>query len=68
MRRIASNIVYTCDGKISLGYVQIEGDRVVYYGQLTEEMPQTEWLQGEISLVKEGKKLRAYYADKLLKE
>lgn len=68
MRRIASNIVHTCDGKISLGYVQIEGDRVVYYGQLTEEMPQTEWLQGEISLAKEGKKLRAYYGDKLLKE
>ena len=53
-RRVASSRVYLDDNLLGLYVVETKGKLVEGYYALTEELPFTEWLQGEIFLQTEA--------------
>ena len=66
-RRIACNELILPEGQSkTLCVITLEQGYVVRMHPLEREEPQTEWLQGTITLKKQNDGLRAYYKGKLL--
>ena len=68
MRRCGAHTILLPDGSVlQQAVVEIEDDRVVNYYEFRDELPMTEWLGGEISVVrdKEGI-LRAIWQEQLI--
>lgn len=65
-RRIASHMIRFPDGSCqNLMVMEIESGKLTRYYPLTEEWPNTEWLPGEVCLMKDDEgRLCAYYEGK----
>ena len=71
MRRIAVNAVICEKERMEPAVIEIVGDRVERFFQLTEELSMTEWIGGEVIIQgRQGKQgeLRAYKDGQLLAE
>ena len=68
MRRIAVNAVICEKERIEPAVIEIVGDKVERFFQLTEELSMTEWIGGEVVLQGNKDSLRAYKDGKLLAE
>ena len=68
LRKIASNqIVLENEKLLTLSVVEIYNGVVQRYYPLTQEMPNTEWLVGQVCLKREDDgTLRAYYKNKVI--
>lgn len=54
MRRCGAHTILLPDGSVlQQAVVEIEDDRVVNYYEFRDELPMTEWLGGEISVVRD---------------
>ena len=68
MRRIAVNAVICEKERIEPAVIEIVGDRVERFFQLTEELAMTEWIGGEVVVQGRQGELRAYKDGQLLAE
>lgn len=68
MRRIAVNAVICEKERIEPAVIEIVGDRVERFFQLTEELSMTEWIGGEVIIHGKQGELRAYKDGQLLAE
>lgn len=68
MRRIAVNAVICEKERIEPAVIEIVGDRVERFSQLTEELSMTEWIGGEVIIQGKQGELRAYKDGLLLAE
>lgn len=68
MRRIAVNAVICETERIEPAVIEIVGDRVERFFQLTEELSMTEWIGGEVVVQGRQGELRAYKDGQLLAE
>lgn len=67
LRRVASNEVIYNQQSFPQCVVEIRGEHVVRYWHFENELPKTEWLGGEIKLVKQSDGcLQAFYHNRLL--
>lgn len=68
MRRCGAHTILLPDGSVlQQAVVEIEDDRVVNYYEFRDELPMTEWLGGEISVVRdEDGILRAIWQEQLI--
>ncbi len=68
LRRIASHQVLMPDGQLlRQAVVEMKDGVVVRCFPLVEELPQTEWLSGEVTIRKDTEGfLRAYYENKMI--
>ena len=68
MRRIAVNTAIYNNKYIEPAVIEIVGDRVERFFQLTEELSMTEWIGGEVIIQGKQGELRAYKDGQLLAE
>ena len=68
MRRIAVNTAIYNNKCIEPAVIEIVGDRVERFFQLTEELSMTEWIGGEVIIQGKQGELRAYKDGQLLAE
>ena len=68
MRRIAVNTAIYNNKYIEPAVIEIVGDRVERFFQLTEELSMTEWIGGEVIIQGRQGGLRAYKDGQLLAE
>ncbi len=68
MRRIAVNAVICEKERIEPAVIEIVGDRVERFSQLTEELSMTEWIGDEVIIQGKQGELRAYKDGQLLAE
>lgn len=67
IRKVAGHEVHMPDGSIlQLGVVELVDGMVRKTYLLTEELAQTEWIGGTITIRQEGENLRAYKNDKTI--
>lgn len=68
LRRCGAHVVLLPDGtQLRQAVVEIEEDRVVNYYEFRDELPMTEWLGGEISVMRDEEGiLRAVWKEKCL--
>lgn len=68
MRRCGAHTILLPDGSVlQQAVVEIEDDRVVNYYEFRDELPMTEWLGGEISVVRDEEGiLRAIWQEKFI--
>ena len=68
MRRCGAHTILLPDGSVlQQAVVEIEDDRVVNYYEFRDELPMTEWLGGEISVVRDDEGiLRAIWQEQLI--
>lgn len=68
MRRCGAHTILLPDGSVlQQAVVEIEDDRVVNYYEFRDELPMTEWLGGEISVVRDEEGiLRAIWQEQLI--
>lgn len=68
MKRLAVNTIICGNQRIEPAVIELVGETVVRYFALTEELPATEWIGGEVVLQGNKGNLRAYKNGKLLTE
>lgn len=69
MRRVGVHEVRLPDRVLHQAVVEIEGERVVNYYEFREELPMTEWLGGQIDVIRSPEGiLQAFYEGQVLTE